>query len=116
MDLAKVHLTAVGWPSVKDVSAKESFDLHCMSDDDELFVEVKGTTSSGESIILTKNEVFLHQERWPKNALIVVTRISLQKKGDKATASGGSLEMIAPWKIEDEHLSPISYLYLLASE
>ena len=111
MELAKAHLIGLGWPNVKDVSGRESFDLHCSSDDGELFVEVKGTTSDGESIILTKNEVAFHRDTWPRNALIVVTAIILDHSGERPSARGGSLSMVSPWEIEDDRLAPISFLY-----
>jgi hypothetical protein len=113
MSLARMELTSWGWSEIKDVSAGKSYDFYCRSEDDELFVEVKGTTSGGDSIILTRNEVLLHQECHPNNCLIVVHDIHLAGNGDDVTASGGVLEIQAPWLIEADRLKVVSYVYAM---
>ncbi|OIJ32446.1 hypothetical protein BK819_11870 [Microbacterium sp. LCT-H2] len=103
-------LTAAGW-SVRDVGATESYDLDCRRGEEHLWVEVKGTTSLGEAVILTKNEVALHREKHPHNALVVVSQINLDRTLDPPGASGGRLTVISPWSIEDDALSPLAYTY-----
>jgi hypothetical protein len=56
MQAAVEYYTGQGW-SVEDVSAFCPYDLHCERDDRVLRVEVKGTTSTGERVLLTRNEV-----------------------------------------------------------
>jgi hypothetical protein len=56
MQAAIEHYTGQGW-SVEDVSTFNSYDLHCEQDDRVLCVEVKGTTSTGERVLLTRDEV-----------------------------------------------------------
>jgi len=111
MEVAQEYLQLIGCTDIEDVSRKESFDLRCTSANKKLTVEVKGTTSSGQSIVLTKNEVLLHQEQWPNNALIVVSSIRLQKNGDRVIAVGGDVHAQIPWQLNAEGLSPISYIY-----
>lgn len=45
-----------GW-TTEDVGSSASYDLRCRMGDRRLHVEVKGTTSRGEKIVLTRNEV-----------------------------------------------------------
>jgi hypothetical protein len=56
MQAAAKHYRAQGW-SVEDVSGFCSYDLHCEQKGRVLDVEVKGTTSIGERVLLTPNEV-----------------------------------------------------------
>ena len=57
-----------------DVSQKESYDLLAIAEHETLKVEVKGTTGGSESILLTGNEVKLHQSSYPLNALVLCPR------------------------------------------
>lgn len=104
------HYVAGGW-DVRDVGATESFDLDCRRGEERLWVEVKGTTSLGEAVILTRNEVALHRERYPYNALAVVSLIELDRSGDAPTASGGRLTILSPWQIDEDALAPLAYTY-----
>ena len=110
------HLKTMGWRDheIKDVGATESYDLHCESGDRKLFVEVKGTTSAGEAVILTRNEVALHRREYPNNALFVCSKITLVK-GDPPVASGGEVKTWSPWKIDQEDLTPLGFEYKIPS-
>lgn len=99
-----------GW-SVKDVGATSSFDLDARRGDERLYVEVKGTTSLGEEIILTRNEVELHRSEYPQNMLIVVSGIGLDRSVTPPVASGGTMRVVAPWLIAEDHLAPIAFRY-----
>lgn len=107
------HLRTLGY-LVKDVSAKQSFDLLATKEDQELKVEVKGTTSGLGSVLLTANEVELHKRYFPDNALIVVHSIELTHDGEKSSANGGMLKMWRPWNIDEKKLRGIAYSYALA--
>ncbi len=113
VDVATAHFQAAGWV-VKDVGLTESYDLDCRRGEERLYVEVKGTTSPGASVILTRNEVALHREVYPSNALAVVSRIALDKVAVPPTASGGLLRVVAPWSIADEDLAPLAFSYSAA--
>lgn len=97
---------------VTDVGSHESYDLHALPPDggSALRVEVKGTTSSGSEVVLTRNEVNLHRESHPDNALAVVHGITLHR-GDVPTASGGTLEFEQPWLIDEGDLQPLAFTY-----
>lgn len=108
--MATEHFEAQGW-SVKDVGAKESFDLLLTRGEKRLHVEVKGTTSAGLEVILTRAEVEKQRKYYPDNALVVVHSIKLDRTGVEPTASGGILHCTSPWAVEDEDLTVISYAY-----
>jgi hypothetical protein len=109
---AILYFKAQGWESVEDVGDTKSFDLACKSGEEFLYVEVKGTTSHGEAIVLTRNEVELHKNEYPKNALFVLHDIVLTK-GDDPAANGGVQKVFQPWEIMDEKLRAIGYDYSL---
>jgi len=79
-------------------------------DGSECFVEVKGTTGNGATIVLTANEVAVATERWPDTALAVVTGIELSD-AEPGGASGGRLEVETPWSPVPERLSALAHAY-----
>jgi len=50
------HFQAAGYV-VEDMSARNPFDLRCHNATEDIFVEVKGTQTPGQTVILTANEV-----------------------------------------------------------
>ncbi len=107
MDLAANHLKSLGF-RVRDVSGSESFDFLAKANGKSLFVEVKGTTGSPHSILLTANEVSLHRDQYPQNALVLVHGINLVR-GPNPRASGGILEYVSPWLLKTDALRPMAY-------
>lgn len=110
MDVAGRHLESLGF-EVQDVSGNESFDLRARAQDEELIVEVKGTTGSCEAILLTASEVVLHRRQYPNNALILVYGIDLDRASSPPLASGGTLRLIRPWFVRPEGLEPTAFRY-----
>lgn len=110
VDVATAHLTTLGF-AVSNVGATKSFDLEARNGVQLLMVEVKGTTSLGEEVILTRNEVELHQVAHPDNALVVVHSIVLDRSVSPPVASGGVLEYWQPWELADVDLTPMAYRY-----
>jgi hypothetical protein len=107
--VAMRHFKAEGW-RVEDVGDHESFDLLCGRKGIKLLhVEVKGTTGVGHKVILPKNEV-IHARSHKPVALAVVHGVKL-KKGKPPKATGGTLILKQPWKIENENLEPLAYYY-----
>ena len=115
MRLAKAHLQSLHW-RVRDVSSSRPYHFECTRGSDEMIVEVKGTTSTGEQIVVTKNEVAAHRAHHPNNALIVVHSIDLQRllPGDPK-ADGGTLIMFSPWEILYSQLRPLAFQYIVQS-
>ena len=112
MKLAVELLSSFGYTS-KDVSLTSSFDLLATKPDAQIKVEVKGTTGAARSILLTANEVELHRNESPQNALIVVHDINLQRTNNGPVCSGGRVKYWIPWHVEDSQLTPTAYSYKL---
>ncbi len=85
MKAATEYFRAQGY-NVADVSAKRPYDLECVKGKAKLFVEVKGTQSSGESIFLTAGEVRYAIEHANSMALFVLHSIYVDENG---STSGG---------------------------
>jgi hypothetical protein len=112
MRQAMDFFTNQGW-EVTDVSSNNPYDLLCTKDGSKLFVEVKGTTTLGEQILLTRNEVQHAKSNPPNVALFISSQIKIEKSNEEGdfTVSGGITKLINPWLIRDESLSPLNYSY-----
>jgi hypothetical protein len=62
-------------------------------------------------VVLTSNEVELHEGEHPNNAFAVVRHIALDRNGDDPTATGGQLVLEMPWKLEPSRLAPVADRY-----
>ncbi len=94
----------------KDTSDKKPYDFEAKKGEDVIFVEVKGTTSdAAEAIAMTHGEVAFHRGKKGQTALIIVTNIRLEKDGTSPKASGGILEPLIGWNIDDWSLQPTAY-------
>jgi hypothetical protein len=112
MQIATAHFEGIGFV-VEDVSAKRSYDLRCRRESEHVDVEVKGTMSAGESVLLTPNEVEHARAAFPSTALAVVRDIALHDDG--GGASGGVLEVVQPWCPQTVDLKPLGYVYVVPS-
>lgn len=101
------------WPAIDDVHRNQPFDLYCHSAVGELHVEVKGTTSDGEFVVLTRNEV-QHARTSGSSALLVVAHVTLAR-GSEPKASGGEVRFFQPWAVSDDDLRPIAFSYAVPS-
>lgn len=100
-----------GW-KVVDTSLSNPFDLLATKGSEERFIEVKGTTGKGLSVILTHGEV-QHIRSHPKSsALVIVSDIVLEKSDGSWQAVGGEVTSHEdPWRLLSENLSPTQYRY-----
>lgn len=108
--VAMMLLEKKGFTNVKDVGKNHSYDIAAKLDGIDFYIEVKGTISLGEKVVLTKNEVLLHRQEYPNNALIVVSQIDLDRS-ETPSANGGNAVFISPWQIKDEDLDALGYDY-----
>jgi hypothetical protein len=92
------------------------FDLELDRDGEKLTVEVKGTTSQGEAVVLTNNEVRHHDVAYPANALVIVRGVTLDRSTSPPTVSGGELFELRPWAIDQGALQVVSYKYAVPKE
>lgn len=109
MYLATHHLIAAGF-DCKDTSATESFDILAKRQDKTIMVEVKGTTSDQcNSVLMTKNEVYLHRLHKGETALFVVSKIRLKRNQGEIFADGGEVEVFLGWDIDEWITEPIAF-------
>lgn len=111
MSLSEKRLVELGFTDIEDVSSSSPFDYKVKKDGVEYVVEVKGTTGTGDIIILTVNEVGVHKERYPNNLLIVVHSIDLDRTSKIPVPSGGVVEVTFPWKVRETELRPLTFSY-----
>lgn len=110
MELTHNYLLSNGF-KVKDASSNNPFDLLATKEGKILQVEVKGSTSSiVDSILMTSNEVKLHEENPEMAALSIVFGIRLVARGKEAKCEGGEIEFIHPWEIAGWERSPKAFL------
>jgi hypothetical protein len=112
VEVAMDYFARTGFSDVRDVGDQASYDLTMLKGGQIHFVEVKGTTGSGGVIILTRNEVDVHQQYYPYNALAIVSGIKLAR-GESPAASGGKVRVIQPWKVASDELEPLTFEYKL---
>jgi hypothetical protein len=110
MQKAEAYYREQGWDVDTSVAATECFDMRCIRGAAELHVEVKGTTSLGEQIVLTRNEVAHAREQYPAIALAIVKNIEIEP-GEPVTVHGGDLGIIEPWRIDDGTLDCLVFTY-----
>jgi Domain of unknown function (DUF3883) len=111
MAAATAHFKSLGF-AVQDVSASQPYDLRCTKNEERLDVEVKGTTTAGDTVLLTVNEVQHALTTYPRTALAIVRGIALHGTGSRNPhATGGTLEAHVPWRPLDTDLKPVGYTY-----
>ena len=72
-------------------------------------VEVKGTTSAGVTVLMTKNEVNNARQMHPDVALFITADLEVDRSVDPPTASGGRDVVFDPWDIETSELVPLAF-------
>jgi len=108
MAAAKEYFTQNGF-DVEDVSVKRSYDLLCVRDPIQLHIEVKGTTTNGDAIVLTKNEVKHACD--PRHVCVLFVLHSIVLSG--GNPSGGKHLILNPCHLEHQCLTAVSYTYRL---
>jgi hypothetical protein len=117
MAQATRYFSACGWASVEDVSRARCFDLVCQRGSSELRVEVKGTTSEGNRILLTRNEVTHARRVFPRIALYVLADIAAMELDDGAYRVSGGVEIVRnPWDIDAGNLQALAFEYGLPAD
>lgn len=112
MHEAAGYLAANNW-KFENTSAGKPYDYKATKGGREIVVEVKGTTGSGKTILLTANEVAVQREWHPNSALIVVHSIKLDRDARAPSASGGTLIARTDRQIDDDDLEVTAYQYRL---
>jgi len=102
---------------VTDVHANHPFDLECRRGSDVLYVEVKGSTTRGDAVIVTPNEVKHARTHHPHTELFVLSEIVVD---DAATTSpharGGKESRHSGWGTDDSRLRPVGFEYRIKKD
>ena len=105
MQAATRHFKKEGY-TVDDVSAQRPYDLLCRKDTKNLYVEVKaGTTTDGDTVVLTRNEV---RHAGDPNHLCALFILHSMRLEHGKTLDGQSV-VVNPWHLQKERLTPICY-------
>lgn len=112
VSLAQAHFEAQGYQV--QVFGKP-FDLYCWREGKELFVEVKGTRTQGEAVILTRNEVAHARRHHDRMVLFVVHGIKVHTTDGVVAASGGTVRIFLAWSPDEDALDPKDYYYIIPS-
>lgn len=113
MNLALEHYRNLG--EVVDTSLTESYDYAVDIEGVEWHIEVKGTTTAGESVLLTPNEV-RHGLTHEHVALFVVSDIQIENHDGGPVAIGGRIQVHHPWTLDTESLTATGYTYAVPTE
>ena len=114
MEWALEHFRKTGY-EVDDVGSTESYDIYALNDaDEELHIEVKGSSSSSVAVELTDGEVNHWSDEYER-VLVVVDEISWTKDADGIKTTGGRSRVWRDWELEptDSSLIPIRYRYFV---
>lgn len=115
MDIVWKYFSDYGW-SIEDTHKNKPYDFIVRKDQDILYIEVKGTTSLGETVILTPNEVRHHQSHYPNTCLAIVKNIILENTTyGELSCTGGILDIYCPWKPNEADLKPMAFEYFVPS-
>jgi hypothetical protein len=98
--------------SVEDKSANSPYDLLCTQNNERLYVEVKGTTTNGSSIHLTRGEVEHAREHEESAVLFVLRHLTITENEDGSpVAVDGERKLQWPWYPREDKLNPTQYKY-----
>jgi hypothetical protein len=83
------------------------FDLKCQKGRTSLFVEVKGTQTSGAEVIVTPNEVEFAQKN--KMELFLLHSVEVTLRRTRYLVSGGIERVVRRWRPRLTELRPLAY-------
>jgi len=100
-----------GW-KILDKSATKPYDLLAIKGKERKFIEVKGTTGEGESVVLTHGEVKHANDHLNESVLVVIGRIELKKEKDIWSGFNGDIISVKdPWFIDEKDLKATQFRY-----
>ncbi len=110
MSVAIAHFKSLEF-DVEDVSSNSPYDLLATKGVEKVYIEVKGTSSGGEQVFLTKNEVTHAQDHAGECVLFIVYGIEIGGSPTSLTATGGSYKILWPWVPAEVDLIALSFQY-----
>jgi hypothetical protein len=116
MKTAIEHYYEIGWETENVHTEYHGYDLICRSADEVRHVEVKGTITEGDIVILTPNEV-RHALGCNHGVLFLLSNIKIEGHPDGTPLiSGGTRRLDDPWHLSTELLRPTRYRYRLSGD
>jgi hypothetical protein len=112
VDVSSDWLRGKGWSVVSREKDNVGFDLECRLDDSLLHVEVKGTSGTGDEVLVSRNEVRFAQENPETAALFIVAEIRITSDAEGLPqADGGDLIHSGKWTNLQNGLTPTGFTY-----
>jgi hypothetical protein len=108
MERARAELETRGYRDFNNTSSRKSYDYTCHRNGKQYYVEVKGTQTDGDVVILTKNEV-AHANENPDTSIIVIVHGLKVTDGDPPTTDGGEVDVHEGWKLKPRDLTALQY-------
>lgn len=113
MQVARALYEGAGW-DVIDKSSSQPFDLLATKGEFKRFIEVKGTTGEGFSVILTHGEVNHVRNNSKTSAIVIVSGIVLEQHDGEWRALGGTVTTHEdPWTLVEANLRATQYCYAI---
>lgn len=113
-DLAQQRLTDLfvsdGW-SVEDMRYGNPFDARATRGDETVYLEAKGTTTAGRSVLVTRGEVDFAREHAGSCVMGVVTGIETISESEVDPDSG--VLTLYEWVGDEDALVPVTYEFFL---
>jgi hypothetical protein len=107
MDAAKAYFKSSRFV-VEDHSKNHPYDLYCRRGKQVLYVEVKGTKTHAEQIILTNGEVKFARRHKRQMALFILHSIKVR---EDSQLKGGRQRLIRRWDVDQGRLSALAFMY-----
>lgn len=111
--IAREHYVSQGFQVRK---FGKPFDLLCEKESESIHVEVKGSRTRLDTVILTINEVSDAENADWQSDLFIVDQIVVQRIGDELVAGAGVARVIQKWVPAKEMLAPSQFRYRLPDE
>jgi hypothetical protein len=113
MDDGSAYFMGLGFNVVEH---GKPFNLEATENGETNYVEVKGTTTDGASVFLTRNEVAHLRANHPNTTLFILHGVKLGGTAGTPEARGGIRRVIDKWRSDDADLEALSYKYTLPGE
>lgn len=107
VEAAEEHYQAQGWTTQRRGAP---YDLDCTNGSDTLHVEVKGTTGSLATVLLTKNEV-AHASQHETDLFIVANIVAADPQNGVCVCSGGDWYLYKSWVPDEADLTATTFIY-----
>jgi hypothetical protein len=111
---ARQHYEQLGY-SLEDTSLTRPYDYVATRGDERRRIEVKGSQSDGQSVMLTGNEVEAAKAGPEPTDLFVLSQIAVGIMDGNPVPSGGTMRLIADWRPSAKDLTPTEYRYVVPS-